>query len=246
MSNLTNKVAIITGSSRGIGRAIATRLAKEGATVVINYSHSADKAETTVKEIEQQGGKAIAFQADVSKIADITSLFDETIAQLGKVDILINCAGVTVYKPIVEVTEADFDKIFAINVKGTYFACQQAALRMADGGRIINISSTTTAMMLPTYSAYVATKGAVEQISRVLAKEVGDHGITVNIVSPGPTDTPLFRQGKTEDQIERFASMAALGRLGQVEDIADAVAFLCTDDARWITGQNIRVNGGLA
>jgi 3-oxoacyl-[acyl-carrier protein] reductase len=246
MSNLTNKVAIITGSSRGIGRAIATRLAKEDATVVINYSHSADKAETAVKEIEQQGGKAIAFQADVSKIADIASLFDETIAQLGKVDILINCAGVVVYKPIVEVTEADFDKIFAINVKGTYFACQQAALRMADGGRIINISSTTTAMMLPTYSAYVATKGAVEQVSRVLAKEVGDRGITVNIVSPGPTDTPLFRQGKTEQQIERFASMAALGRLGQVEDIADAVAFLCSDDARWITGQNIRVNGGLA
>lgn len=246
MSNLTNKVAIITGSSRGIGRAIATRLAKDGATVVINYSHSADKAETAVKEIEQQGGKAIAFQADVSKIADIASLFDKTIAQLGKVDILINCAGVVVYKPIVEVSEADFDKIFAINVKGAYFTCQQAALRMADGGRIINISSTTTAMMLPTYSAYVATKGAVEQVSRVLAKEVGDRRITVNIVSPGPTDTPLFRQGKTEEQIERFASMAALGRLGQVEDIADAVAFLCTDDARWITGQNIRVNGGLA
>jgi 3-oxoacyl-[acyl-carrier protein] reductase len=246
MNNLNNKVAIITGSSRGIGKAIATRLAQDGATVAINYSQSADKAEAAVKEIAQNDGKAIALPADVSKIADLERLFDQTIDQLGKVDILVNCAGVVVYKPIVEVSESDFDKIFAINVKGTYFACQQAAKKMADNGRIINISSTTTAMMLPTYSAYVATKGAVEQISRVLAKEVGDRGITVNIVSPGPTDTPLFRQGKTEEQIKHFASMAALGRIGQVEDIADAIAFLCGDDARWITGQNIRVNGGLA
>lgn len=246
MNNLNNKVAIITGSSRGIGKAIATRLAQDGATVAINYSHSADKAEAAVKEIAQNGGKAISLQADVSKIADLERLFDQTIEQLGKVDILVNCAGVVVYKPIVEVSETDFDKIFAINVKGTYFACQQAAKKMADNGRIINISSTTTAMMLPTYSAYVATKGAVEQISRVLAKEVGDRGITVNIVSPGPTDTPLFRQGKTEAQIKHFASMAALGTIAQVEDIADAIALLCDDDARWITGQNIRVNGGLA
>ncbi|MDY6938177.1 MAG: SDR family oxidoreductase [Cyanobacteriota bacterium] len=246
MGNLTNKVAIVTGSSRGIGKAIATRLAKNGAAVVINYSHSADKAEATVREIEEQNGKAIAIQADVSQVNQIESLFDRTIDTFGQVDILVNCAGIVVYKPIVEVTEADFDKIFAVNVKGTYFACQQASKRMADGGRIINISSTTTALMLPTYSAYVATKGAVEQVTRVLAKEVGDRGITVNIVSPGPTDTPLFREGKTEEQIEKFASMAALGRIGEVEDIADVVAFLSSDDSRWITGQNIRVNGGLA
>lgn len=246
MKNLDNKVAIITGSSRGIGKAIATRLAKDGAAVVINYSHSADKAEAAVNEIEQNGGKAVAIGADVSKVADLERLFEQTVDKLGKVDILVNCAGVVVYKPIVEVTEDDFDKIMAVNVKGTYFSCQQAAKRMADGGRIINISSTTTALMLPTYSAYVASKGAVEQISRVLCKEVGDRGITVNIVSPGPTDTPLFRKGKTEEQIEHFGDMAALGRIGQVEDIADATAFLCTDDARWITGQNIRVNGGLA
>ena len=246
MKNLDNKVAIITGSSRGIGKAIATRLANDDAAVVINYSHSADKADAAVQEIEQAGGKAIALQADVSKVADLERLFDQTIDKLGKVDILVNCAGVVVYKPIVEVTEEDFDKIMAVNVKGTYFACQQAAKQMADGGRIVNISSTTTALMLPTYSAYVATKGAVEQISRVLCKEVGDRQITVNIVSPGPTDTPLFRKGKTEEQIEQFGNMAALGRIAQVEDIADAIAFLCSDDARWITGQNIRVNGGLA
>ena len=244
--DLNNKVALITGSSRGIGKAIATRLAKDGAAVVINYSHSADKAEAAVKEIEQAGGKAIALQADVSKVADLERLFEQTIDKLGKVDILVNCAGVIVYKLMVEVTEDDFDKIMAVNVKGTYFACQQAAKKMADGGRIVNISSTTTALMLPTYSAYVATKGAVEQISRVLCKELGDRGITVNIVSPGPTDTPLFRKGKTKEQIKHFGDMAALGRIAEVEDIADAIAFLCSDDARWITGQNIRVNGGLA
>ena len=246
MTDLNGKVAIVTGSSRGIGRAIANRLANDGATVVINYSHSADKADAAVKEIEQNSGKAIAIQADVSKVADLERLFRDAIDKLGKVDILVNCAGVVVYKPIVEVTEEDFDKIMAVNVKGTYFSCQQAAKHMADGGRIVNISSTTTALMLPTYSAYVASKGAVEQISRVLCKEVGDRGITVNIVSPGPTDTPLFRKGKTEEQIKHFGDMAALGRIARVEDIADAIAFLCSDDARWITGQNIRVNGGLA
>ena len=140
--------------------------------------------------------------------------------------------------------ESYLDRLFAVNVKGTFFACQQAAKRMADGGRIINFSSSTTALMLPTYSAYVATKGAVEQLSRVLAKEVGPRRITVNVISPGPTDTELFGQGKTEQDKQRFGQMAALGRLGQPQDIADVVALLCSDDARWITGQNVRANGG--
>lgn len=243
---LNNKVAIITGSSKGIGKAIATKLAKDGAAVVINYSHSADKANQTVEEIKQQGGNAIAIQADVGKVAEIESLFEQTVDKLGQVDILVNCAGIIINKPLVEITEADFDKIVAVNIKGTYFACQQAVKRMNEGGRIINISSTTTAMMLPTYSAYVATKGAVEQVTRVLAKEVGSRGITVNAVSPGPTDTPLFREGKTEEQIKKFGDMAALGRIGETEDIADVVAFLASDNSRWITGQNIRANGGLA
>ncbi|MGB3636290.1 MAG: SDR family oxidoreductase [Rivularia sp. (in: cyanobacteria)] len=246
MMTLNNKVAIITGSSKGIGKAIATKLAKDGAAVVINYSHSADKANQTVEEIKQQGGNAIAIQADVGKVAEIESLFEQTVDKLGQVDILVNCAGIIINKPLVEITEADFDKIVAVNIKGTYFACQQAVKRMNEGGRIINISSTTTAMMLPTYSAYVATKGAVEQVTRVLAKEVGSRGITVNAVSPGPTDTPLFREGKTEEQIKKFGDMAALGRIGETEDIADVVAFLASDNSRWITGQNIRANGGLA
>lgn len=246
MAALAGKVAIITGSSRGIGRAIALKLAGNGASVVVNYAGNATKAEEVVAEIDKLGGQAIALQADVSKVADIQSLFEQTIKRFGKVDILVNNAGIAFYKPITETTEADFDKIYAINVKGTYFACQQAALHMSQGGRIINFSSSTTAMMLPTYSAYVATKGAVEQITRVLAKELGAKEIAVNVVSPGPTDTELFREGKTQEQIDRLANMAAFGRLGQVQEIADVVAFLASDEARWITGQNIRVNGGIA
>jgi len=245
VKNLAGKVAIVTGASRGIGRAIALTLANKGASVVVNYAGRADKAQEVVAEIDKLGVKAIALQADVSKVADIERLFAETIAHFGKVDILVNNAGTIIYKPITEITEEDFDKIYAVNVKGTFFACQQAARHMTEGGRIINFSSSTTAMMLPTYSAYVATKGAVEQISRVLAKELGAKNIGVNVVSPGPTGTELFLEGKTEEQINRLSQMAAFGKLGDVQEIADVVAFLASDAARWITAQNIRVNGGI-
>ncbi|MBD1883279.1 SDR family oxidoreductase [Microcoleus vaginatus] len=246
MPSLAGKVAIVTGASRGIGRAIALRLSQEGASVVINYARGADQAKDVVSAIEAAGGKALAVQADVSKTAEIRDLFDRTLETYSQVDILVNNAGVILYKPVAEVTEAEFDNLFAINVKGTFFACQEAAKRMAEGGRIVNFSSSTTAMLLPTYGAYVATKGAVEQLTRSLAKELGDRQITVNVVSPGPTDTELFTVGKTAEQIQRFTQMAALGRLGKVEDIADVTAFLCSEQARWITGQNIRVNGGIA
>jgi 3-oxoacyl-[acyl-carrier protein] reductase len=246
MASLAGKVAIITGASRGIGRAIALKLAGNGASVVVNYAGNANKAQEVVAEIEKLGVEAISVQADVSKVADIQRLFEQTIQRFGKVNILVNNAGTIIYKPITEITEEDFDKIFAVNVKGTYFACQQAAQHLAEGGRIINFSSSTTAMMLPTYSIYVATKGAVEQITRVLAKELGTKGIAVNVISPGPTDTELFREGKTEEQINRLAQAAAFGKLGDVQEIADVVAFLASDEARWITGQNIRVNGGIA
>jgi 3-oxoacyl-[acyl-carrier protein] reductase len=239
------KVAQVTGASRGIGRAIAVRLAQDGAAVVVNYTGSQQAAQETVAAIEATGGRAIAVQADVGKRADVERLFDETLQHFGRLDLLINNAGIMFNKPVAEVTEEEFDRIFAVNVKGTFLACQQATRRMADGGRIINFSSSTTAMMLPTYGAYVATKGAVEQMSHVLAKELGPRGITVNVVSPGPTDTELFGQGKTEQDKQRFAQMAALGRLGQPQDIADVVALLVSDEARWITGQNIRANGGI-
>ena len=241
---LEGKVALITGASRGIGRAIAVRLGRDGAAVVVNYSGSQEAAHETVAAIEKGGGRAIAVQADVGKVADLERLFDETFQHFGRLDILVNNAGIMFNKLLAEVTEEEFDRIFAVNVKGTFFACKQAAKRMADGGRIISFSSSTTAMMLPTYGPYVATKGAVEQMSHVLAKELGPRGITVNVISPGPTDTELFGQGKTEQDKQRFAQMAALGRLGQPQDIADVVALLVSDEARWISGQNIRANGG--
>jgi 3-oxoacyl-[acyl-carrier protein] reductase len=242
---LTGKVALVTGAARGIGRAIALRLARDGAAVVVNYSGSAPQAREAVGLIGQGGGRAVAVQADVSKVGDVRRLFDACLGTFGRLDILVNNAGVMFTKPVAEVSEEEFDRIFAVNVKGAFFCCQEAAKRMAEGGRIISLSSSTTALMLPGYAAYVATKGAVEQFSHVLAKELGPRSITVNVVSPGPTDTELFGQGKSEEQRQQFARMAALGRLGQPQDIADVVALLAGEDARWITGQNIRANGGL-
>ena len=241
---LQGKVALVTGASRGIGRAIAVRLGQDGAAVVVNYSGNHETARETVAAIEAASGRAVAVQGDVGKVGDIQRLFDAAFEHFGKLDILVNNAGIMFNKPIADVTEEEYDRIFAVNVKGTFFACQQAAKRMADGGRIINFSSSTTAMMLPTYGTYVATKGAVEQLSHILAKELGSRGITVNVVSPGATDTELFGKGKTEQEKQRFAQLAALGRLGQPEDIASVVALLVSDDANWITGQNIRANGG--
>jgi 3-oxoacyl-[acyl-carrier protein] reductase len=242
---LEGKVALVTGASRGIGRAIAVRLGRDGAAVVVNYSGNAEAARDAVAAIEAAGGRAITVRADVGRVAEVVGLFDETITKFDRLDVLVNNAGIMFNKPVADVTEEEYDRIFAVNVKGTFFACREAARRMADGGRIINFSSSTTALMFPTYGAYVATKGAVEQLTHVLAKELGPRGITVNVVSPGPTDTELFGQGKTEQDKQRLAQLAALGRLGQPEDIADVVAFLASDEARWISGQNIRANGGL-
>ncbi|MGD1968789.1 MAG: SDR family oxidoreductase [Desulfobacterales bacterium] len=244
INTLSGKIALVTGSSRGIGRAIAERLGREGASVVVNYVSNANSAQEVVGSIEAAGGAAIAMQADIAKLDDIQRLFDLTIERFGRLDILINNAGIRISKNLADIQEAEFDRLFAINVKGTFFACQQAAQRLSDGGKIINVSSAVTRMMLPGYSIYAASKGAVDQITRVLATELGGRHITVNAVSPGPVDTDLFRDGKSEEQIQQMTQMAALGRLGQVQDIADAVAFLASDDARWITGQSIHVNGG--
>ena len=246
MSTLSNKTALVTGSSRGIGATIAKSLAAAGARVVVNYAGRADAADAVVKEIAAAGGEALAVQADVSKAGEVKALFDRAEERFGKVNILVNNAGVIVYKLIADTTDEDFDRVLNINVRGVFYALREAATRLENGGRVINFSTTVTRMMLPTYGAYAASKGAVEQMTRVFAKEVGARGITVNAVSPGPTNTELFNEGKSPEVIQRMAALAALNRIGEPEDIARVVTFLASDEAGWISGQILPVNGGVA
>lgn len=244
--NLSNKVAIVTGSSKGIGMHIAKSLADAGASVVVNYASDQTGADRVVSEIIASGGDAIAIRADVSKTADVKALFDTAIAKFGKVDLLINNAGIAIYKLIKDTTDDDFDRIFDINVRGVFLTLREAATRLENGGRIINLSSSVTRLMMPSYGTYSATKAAVEQMTRVFAKEVGLRGITVNSISPGPTNTELFTAGKNDETIKRLASMAALGRIGEPDDIARVVLFLASEEAAWLTAQNLGVNGGFA
>ena len=244
-TSLKNKTAIVTGASRGIGRKIALKLGKLGAAVVVNYLNNAQQAEDVSSEIINMGGRALSVQADIRNIDAIEELFDSAIEAFGALNILVNNAGISVYKKIEDITEEEFDNLFASNVKSLFFACQQAAKKMVGGGKIINISSSVTRMMMPTYGAYAATKGAVDQITKVLAKELGPKRIQVNAISPGPVDTELFRRGKSEEQIKLLADMAAFGRIGTPRDIANAIALLVSEESGWITGQNIYVNGGV-
>ena len=246
MKTLENKVAIVTGSSRGIGAQIAKALSSAGARVVVNYSGNEKAAGQVVAIIKAAGGEAIAVRADVSNAAEVKTLFDAAIAQFGKVDILINNAGIALYKRIQETTDEEFDRLMAINLKGVFVTLREAATRLEGGGRIVNFSSSVTRLMLPTYGPYSASKAAVEQLTRVFAKEVGARGITVNSISPGPTNTELFTVGKSEEAIQRLASMAALGRIGKPEDIARVVLFLVSEEAAWVSAQNIGANGGFA
>ncbi|OKP98516.1 SDR family oxidoreductase [Paenibacillus sp. P46E] len=242
--SLQGKVAIVTGSSRGIGRTVAERLAEEGASVVINYSSSPKQADEVVQGIQAKGGTAAAVQADISKPAQIEQLYKDTKALFGQIDIVVNNAGIMINSLVGEVTEEQFDKQFAINVKGTYFSCQQAFFHLEQGGRIINFSTSVNGQMFPAYSIYAGTKGAVEQFTRQLAKEFGSKGITINAVAPGPVATDLFLEGKSEAQLEGLKKMNAFGRLGQPDDIAGVVSFLAGAQSGWITGQTLRVNGG--
>lgn len=244
MEALQGKVAIVTGASRGIGKQIAEQLAELGAKVTVNYARSAEEAESVVNRIKEKGGDAVAIQADLSKTSDVKSLFESTLEVFGKVNLLVNNAGVMVNKPLTEVTEADFTQQFDVNVKGAFFACQQAMEHMEEKGRIINLSTSVNGQMFPTYSVYAGTKGAVEQFTRQLAKEFGPKKITINAVAPGPVNTELFSEGKTEEQIEGLKKMNAMGRLGEPEDIANVVEFLVSDKSQWVTGQTLRVNGG--
>ncbi|UJP01849.1 MAG: SDR family oxidoreductase [Nitrosomonas sp.] len=245
MQPLQGKVAIVTGSGRGIGAEIALTLAKAGAKVVINYVKNKAAADKISAAIIEAGGECLAVQADVSDPAAVRKLFAEASGHFQHIDILVNNAGILVFKEIAEICDDEFDRIVDINFKSVFYTLREAALKLADHGRVITVSSTVTRLMLPKYGAYAATKAAVEQLTRIFARETGKRGITANIVSPGPVDTELFRAGKTAADIERMAAMAALGRLGATDDIAQVVLFLASDEARWITGQNIGVNGGI-
>jgi len=246
MSNLKEKVILVTGASKGIGAAVAQHLAAAGARVIINYAGSKEDAEKVVSSIRQQGGDAIAVQADVSKSAEVKALFNAGIEHYGRIDVLVNNAGIMITKLIKDTTDEDFTRQFDINVRGTFNTLREAATRLADKGSIINFSSSNNRIMLPTYGTYAATKSAVEQLTRVFAKEMGARGINVNSVSPGPTNTELFTKGKPKEVIDRLASLSAFNRIGEVEDTAKIIVFLASDDAKWISAQNIGINGGMA
>lgn len=246
MNRLQNKVAIVTGASRGIGAEIARTLAHAGARVIVNYVKNQQAADDVCATIRKAGGECFAIKADVADPVAVRQLFDETIVRYGHVDILINNAGILIFKEIADIRDDELDQIIDINIKGVFYTLREAAVRLSDKGRIVNLSSTVTRLILPRYGVYAATKGAVEQLTRTLAREMGERGITVNTVSPGPVDTALFRAGKTEADIKRMASMAALDRIGTVDDIAQIILFLVSEQAGWITGQDIGANGGMA
>lgn len=242
---MSQKVALITGASRGIGAEIAQRLSQDGFAVVINYASNAAEAEEVVNRISSAGGTAIAVKGNVADAADVRGLFDAAESRLGKVDVLVNNAGILKTVPLVDSSDEMFDQHFAVNTRGTFNALREAGKRLNSGGRIINFSSTTLALNLPGYAVYNGTKAAVEAFTHVFAKELRGRNITVNAVAPGPIATELFLNGKTEEQIATFARMPPLERLGQPSDIANVVSFLAGPDAGWVNGQILRANGGL-
>jgi 3-oxoacyl-[acyl-carrier protein] reductase len=239
------KVALVTGASRGIGMAIAERLARDGFKLIINYSGDAAPAEELLRKLEGAGAQAIAVKADVSDPRAVREMFDAAETTFGGVDVLVNNAGIMALASIAETDDASFDRHIAVNLKGTFNTLREAAKRLRAGGRIVNFSSTVVGLLMPTYGVYVATKAAVEGLTSVLAKELRGRNITVNAVAPGPTATDLFLKGKPQEVVDRLAKMAPLERLGQPSDIADVVSFLAGPDAAWVNGQVLRVNGGI-
>ncbi|KXF75610.1 3-ketoacyl-ACP reductase [Paramesorhizobium deserti] len=242
--SLKDKTAIITGAGKGIGAAIARRLAHDGCAVVVNYARDEAAARQVVKDIEQAGGKAVAIQADIGDPAGMTKLFDAAEAAFGPADILVNNAGMMRLSPLADATDADFDEHCAVNLGGTFRGMREAARRLRDGGRIISLSSSVVGFYQPGYSLYAATKAAIEAMTHVLAKELGPRRITVNAIAPGPIETDFFMRGKSEELVANITRMIPLGRLGQPDDIADAIAFLAGPESGWVNGQTIRANGG--
>jgi 3-oxoacyl-[acyl-carrier protein] reductase len=245
MEEQPKKVAIVTGASRGIGAAVAERLAKDDFTVVINYAGDPAPAEALARKIEQAGGHALAAKADVSDPAAVRRMFEAAETAFGGVDVLVNNAGIMPLSRIADAGEAHFDRIVAVNLKGTFNALREAANRLRSDGRIINFSTSVVGTKLETYGVYAATKAGVEMLTAILAKELRGRSITVNAVAPGPTATDLFLKGKSQELIGRFAKTPPLERLGRPEDIANTVAFLAGPDGGWINGQVLRANGGL-
>jgi 3-oxoacyl-[acyl-carrier protein] reductase len=239
--SLEGKTALVTGSSRGIGRAIAERLAADGAAVLINYARNRQLAQEVVDGILARSGKACAIQADVSKPAEVRRLFDEAGKTVGPLDIVVANAGVVLEKPLVESTEQDYDSVFNINTKGVFFTLQEAARGIRDGGRIVAVSTGGTKMPFANLSLYLGSKGAIEQFVRSLSRELGPRNIAVNVLSPGFTDTDML----LEQYRAYGASLSPFNRIGTAKEVADVAAFLVSDEARWITGQNVQAGGGV-
>src|SRR4029078_13478633 len=241
---LTDKVAIVTGASGGIGRVVAKRLATDGFAIVVHYAGNSAKAESVVTEIKDDGRNAIAVQADVAKAADIETLFKQTLEAFGKVDVVVHSAGIMPMLPISGGDIETFDKVIAINLRGTFLVLGQAAQHVPAGGRIIAFSSSVIAKSFPTYGPYIASKAGVEGLVRVLANELRGRNITVNAVAPGQVETELFLKGKSDARIDELKKINPLERLGQPEDMANLVSFLAGPDGGWINAQVIRANGG--
>jgi 3-oxoacyl-[acyl-carrier protein] reductase len=246
MENTMAKTAIVTGASRGIGRSIAKRLASDGFAVVVNYAGNGAQAQEVVNEIRNADGEALAVKADVSQPKEVEQLFKKTIESFGRVDVVVNNAGIMPLSPIAKGDVDTFDKVIAINLRGTFLVFAQAAQNVAEGGRIIAFSSSVLAKSFPTYGPYIASKAGVEGMVPVLANELRGRNITVNAVAPGPTGTDLFLNGKTPQQIEQLSKLAPIERLGQPEDVANVVSFLAGPDGGWVNAQILRANGGFA
>lgn len=240
------RVAIVTGGSGGIGSAVAQVLAADGMSVVVHYSGRAERAEEVVASIRKAGGAAVAVSGDVADETAMTALYDAAEEHFGGVDVVVNTAGIMVLAPLADMDLDAFDRMHRINVRGTFVVSQLAARRLRPGGALVNFSTSVTRLQQPTYAAYAATKGAVEAMTLILARELRGRDVTVNAVAPGPTATPLFLEGKSPELVERIAAVSPLERLGTPEDIAKAVAFLAGPGGRWVNGQVLFANGGAA
>jgi 3-oxoacyl-[acyl-carrier protein] reductase len=241
---MTDRIAIVTGASGGIGQAVAVRLAQAGMAVAVHYAGNRNRAQTVADEVNAVGGQSLVVSADVADPAQVVSMFDEVEKEFGGIDVVVHTAGIMLLSPLTDLALDDFDRMHRTNVRGTFVVSQQAARRVRRGGAIINFSTSVTKIALTGYTAYAATKGAVDAMTLILAKEMRGRDVTVNAVAPGPTATPLFLDGKPQEVIDHLKSMPPLERLGEPADIAEVVAFLA-GPARWVNGQVICTNGGV-